>query len=74
MRYNIRGEQFVSGRKQGKLLAGLVQRAGLPKAKAATLSDAARRYNEGESNLERFVLEVASIVGRAAFVAGWRHG
>jgi len=69
VRYNIRGEQFVSGRKQGKLLAGLVQRAGLPKAKAATLSDAARRYNEGESNLERFVLEVASIVGRAAFVA-----
>ena len=64
VKWGIKGEQFVSGRKQNKLMLGLIARAKLGKRQGEKLYDCARQFNEGDLPLEKFVLEVADIAGR----------
>jgi len=68
VKWGIKGEQFVSGRKQNKLLAGLVQRAKLSAKQAAKVHASARKFNEGDSTLEQFVLELIRFSGRDTLV------
>ena len=69
VKWGIKGEQFVSGRKQSKLLTGIVDKAGLSKKMAEALHDRAASFNDGDTKLEDFVLEVAEIAGRDNLVA-----
>ena len=71
VRWGIKGEQFVSGRKQTKLLQGLLERGGqgqASKRRGERLRKIAEDFNDGEIGLEKFVLDIVGVVGRDALV------
>jgi hypothetical protein len=68
VKWGIKGEQFLSGRKQNKLLSGLVTAASLSTKEGERLQDCAKQWNQGKLPLEDFVLGVVGITGRDALV------